>query len=532
VARSLILKGITEIVPSNPHGKVYIVGAGVGGIDYLTVRAYNLLTRAEVVIYDALADEGLLELVPSICDRLYVGKRGGQSSMPQSQIDALLVQQCQRGKQVIRLKSGDPLIFGRTASELRALVEAGCEFELVPGISSAIAAPLFAGISLTDPDVSPCFAVLTGHDLEILPWDSLSNIPTLVILMGTANLSGIITKLQVNKSPDLDIAIIQWCGRLQQEIWVGTLSDIQTKLPDRSLSPAVIVVGEVVKHHTWMNWYQSFNTESIVNADRTTNTQPLQGQRILVTRAAGQSSQFTEMLVAHGAQVTEMPTLAILPPSSWEELDNAIAHIDTYHWLILTSANAVESFFARLRDRSQDARALAQLKIAVVGRKTAEVLAKFSITPDFIPPDFIADSLVENFPTSLEGLKILFPRVQSGGREVLIEQFAQRGATVNAVPAYESGCPAQIDLIALQAIQTQQIDVITFASSKTVKHFYQLLSGVVAPEMWQVWIAGMKIASIGPQTSATCHELLGRVDIEAVEFTLEGLMNAIATQVL
>lgn len=267
-------------------------------------------------------------------------------------------------------------------------------------------------------------------------------------------------------------------------------------------------------------------------ANQTTNTQPLYGQRILVTRAAGQSSQFTEMLTDQGAQVIEMPTLAILPPSSWEELDRAIAHIETYNWLILTSANAVESFFARLRDRGQDARALSQLKIAVVGRKTAEVLAKFSITPDFIPPDFIADSLVEKFPTSVEGLKILFPRVQSGGREVLIEQFSQHGATVDAVPAYESGCPAQIDPIALQTIQTQQIDVITFASSKTVKHFHQLLSGVAAPELWQAWIADIKIASIGPQTSATCHELLGRVDIEAEEFTLEGLTKAIATRVL
>jgi uroporphyrinogen III methyltransferase / synthase len=527
---------MTEISPIKSGGKVYIVGAGVGSLDYLTVRAHHLLTRAEVVIYDALADEALLDIVPSKCDRLYVGKRGGQSSMPQSQIDTLLVQQCQQGKQVVRLKSGDPLIFGRTTSELRALVDAGCKFELVPGISSAIAAPLFAGIPLTDPDLSPCFSVLTGHDLEILPWDALAKIPTLVILMGTANLSGIIAKLQASKSPDLDIAIIQWCGRLQQKIWIGTLSDILIKLPDRSLSPAVIAIGEVVKHHTWMNWCQLFNIESIVNPDRATNqtnnTQPLYGQRILVTRAAGQSSQFTEMLVAQGAQVIEMPTLAILPPSSWEELDRAIADIYTYNWLILTSANAVESFFQRLRDRGQDARSLSQLKIAVVGRKTAEVLAKFSITPDFIPPDFIADSLVENFPATLEGLKILFPRVQSGGREVLIEQFTQRGATVNAVPAYESGCPTQIDPIALQAIQTQQIDTITFASSKTVKHFHQLLSGVAAPETWQAWIADMKIASIGPQTSATCHGLLGRVDIEAVEFTLEGLTKAIAMRVL
>jgi uroporphyrinogen III methyltransferase/synthase len=507
-------------------GKVYIVGAGVGGIDYLTVRAHKLLTGAEVVIYDALADIALLDLTPRACDRLYVGKRGGQDSMPQAQIDALLVRQCQQGKQVVRLKSGDPLIFGRSVSEIRALVEAGCEFELVPGISSAIAAPLFAGIPLTDAEVSPCFAVLTGHDLDILPWEALTNIPTLVILMGTANLLGIIAKLQLSKSPNTDIAIIQWCGRAQQEIWTGTLLDIHAKLPDRSLSPAVIAIGEVVKHRTWMSWDKPLITNPVNDVKK-----PLEGKRILVTRAAGQSSQFTELLLAEGAQVVEMPTLAILPPSSWFALDDAIAKIDTYDWLILTSANAVDSFWQRLRDRGQDARALHQLKIAVVGRKTADVLAKYGIAPDLVPPDFIADALIENFPT-VEGLKILFPRVESGGREILIEQFGQRGAIVDAVPAYESGCPTQIDPIALQAIQVQQIDTITFASSKTVRHFHQLLSGVASPDIWQAWIANMKIASIGPQTSATCVELLGRVDCEAQEYTLEGLIQAISTHYL
>jgi uroporphyrinogen III methyltransferase/synthase len=265
-----------------------------------------------------------------------------------------------------------------------------------------------------------------------------------------------------------------------------------------------------------------------IDTDLTKSTKPLDGKKVLVTRAAGQSSQFTGLLIEQGAEVIEMPTLAILPPSSWEELDAAIAAIETYNWLILTSANGVESFFQRLRDRGRDARALAQLKIAVVGRKTADLLAKYNIIPDLIPPDFVADSLVENFPPA-QDLKILFPRVQSGGREVLVEQLAQQGAIVNAVPAYESGCPEQIDSVALEAMRSQQIDVITFASSKTVKHFYQLLSGTTAPEIWQSWIAGAKIASIGPQTSATCKELLGRVDIEAEEYTLEGLTEAIAT---
>jgi uroporphyrinogen III methyltransferase/synthase len=511
-------------------GKVYIVGAGVGGIEYLTLRAQDLLSRAEVVIYDALADEALLDLVPKACDRLYVGKRGGQAAMPQAQIDALLVRRCLNGKQVVRLKSGDPLIFGRAVSEVKALVQARCKFELVPGISSAIAAPLFAGIPLTDAEVSSGFAVFTGHDLEILPWDAIAGIPTLVILMGTANLSGIIAKLEFRKPPDTDIAIIQWCGRSRQKIWMGTLSDIHTKLPDRSLSPAVIVIGSVVKYHAWMRWCKSsiIDMDANIDTDLTKSTKPLDGKKVLVTRAAGQSSQFTGLLIEQGAEVIEMPTLAILPPSSWEELDAAITAIETYNWLILTSANGVESFFQRLRDRGRDARALAQLKIAVVGRKTADLLAKYNIIPDLIPPDFVADSLVENFPPA-QDLKILFPRVQSGGREVLVEQLAQQGAIVNAVPAYESGCPEQIDSVALEAMRSQQIDVITFASSKTVKHFYQLLSGATAPEIWQSWIAGAKIASIGPQTSATCNELLGRVDIEAEEYTLEGLTEAIAT---
>ncbi|WP_019499829.1 uroporphyrinogen-III C-methyltransferase [Pseudanabaena sp. PCC 6802] len=514
-------------------GKVYIVGAGVGGIEYLTLRAQALLSRAETVIYDALADEALLDLVPETCDRIYVGKRGGKAAIPQPQIDALLVRQCLDGKQVVRLKSGDPLIFGRAVSELQALVQARCEFELVPGISSAIAAPLFAGIPLTDAEVSSCFAVFTGHDLEILPWDALASIPTLVILMGTANLSGIIAKLQFRKPPNTDIAVIQWCGRTRQQIWTGTLSDIHIKLPDRSLSPAVIAIGAVVKHHAWMHWYKLSVTDMDANidTDRTKPAKPLDGKRILVTRAAGQSGQFAELLVGQGAQVIEMPTLAILPPTSWEKLDAAIAAIDTYDWLILTSANAVESFFQRLRDRGRDVRALAQLKIAVVGRKTADLLAKYNIIPDLIPPDFIADALVENFPPAKD-LKILFPRVQSGGREVLVDRLAQQGAIVDAVPAYESGCPEQIDPVALEAIQAQQIDVITFASSKTVKHFHQLLSGAIAPEIWQTWIANVKIASIGPQTSATCIELLGRVDIEAGEYTLEGLTEAISNHSL
>ncbi len=492
-------------------GKVFIVGGGIGGIEYLTTRAHEVMTQAQVLIYDALADLKLLELVPKTCKLIYVGKRGGQPAITQREINQILVSECQTDQQVIRLKSGDPMIFGRTVSEVTALHAANCEFEIIAGISSAIAAPMLAGIPVTDADLSPCFTVLTGHDLEILPWQGLGAMPTLVILMGTANLSQLLAKLSLYKSSETAIAIIQWAGRTNQQIWTGTLGDIELKLPSQ-LSPAVIVVGDVVKYHEWM--YKPIKP------------QPLTGKRILITRAAGQSSQFKQLLLNEGAEVIEMPTLVISPPNSWDLLDRAIAQIQEYNWLILTSTNAVEFFFERLHVHHLDSRSLHKLKIAVVGRKTAESLAVQGITPDLIPPDFIADSLAVNFP-DCQGLKILFPRVQSGGREVLITELEQKGAKVDAVPAYESGCPLEIDEFAWRSLKNKEIDILTFASSKTVKHFHQLLSQKVAIAVWTEWLSSVQIASIGTQTSTACRELLGRVDIEAEEFTLEGLVKSL-----
>jgi uroporphyrinogen III methyltransferase/synthase len=227
--------------------------------------------------------------------------------------------------------------------------------------------------------------------------------------------------------------------------------------------------------------------------------------------------------MAQGARVIEMPTLKIGAPSSWAELDGAIAQLSSYDWLILTSANGINYFFERLTARGCDARALAGVKIAVVGRKTAEVLRQHGINPDFIPANFVADVLVESFPESPAGQKILFPRVESGGREVLVQALTAQGAIVDEVAAYQSGCPQEIDPVALAALQNQQVDIITFASSKTVRYFHQLIGNKLPPD----WSKSVQIASIGPQTSATCQELLGKVDVEASEYTLPGLIEAI-----
>ena len=250
---------------------------------------------------------------------------------------------------------------------------------------------------------------------------------------------------------------------------------------------------------------------------------PLKATTILVTRAAGQSSEFCQLLQQQGAIVLEMPALEITPPSSWFALDQAIANLDTFNWLILTSTNGVDYFFRRIQDKGKDVSALAGVKIAVVGKKTAASLEKYGLFPDFIPPNFVADSLVEHFPEQLPNQKILFPRVETGGREVLVQELTAKGAKVVEVPAYQSGCPTAIAPEVLQALQQRTIDIITFASSKTVQYFYQLVKDNLPLDN----LEKITIASIGPQTSKTCEQLLGRVDVEATEYTLVGLSEAI-----
>lgn len=256
---------------------------------------------------------------------------------------------------------------------------------------------------------------------------------------------------------------------------------------------------------------------------------PLSRKTILVTRAVGQSSQFCDRLITAGATVIEMPTLEIGPPTNWEALDNAIAHLADFDWLILTSSNGIDYFFDRLVAQGKDSRALADVKIAVVGEKTAQSLKKNGLQPDFIPPNFVADSLVENFPEKLSGKKVLFPRVESGGREVLVKELTAKAAEVIEVAAYQSCCPSTIPKSAELALQNHALDIITFASSKTVQFFCQLIDSRFA-NISDV-LSGVCIASIGPQTSKTCRDLIGRVDVEAEEYTLDGLTQALITWV-
>jgi len=273
---------------------------------------------------------------------------------------------------------------------------------------------------------------------------------------------------------------------------------------------------------------QPESTNTIDTPVTTNNSQlPLAGKTILVTRSVSQSAEFSDRLQQQGARVIEMPALVIGPPSTWEPLDSAIAQLSSFHWLILTSHNAVDCFFQRLQAKGKDARSLFGIKIAVVGKKTAESLRSHSLQPDFIPPNFVADSLVENFPDKLQNCKILFPRVESGGREVLVKEFTAQGAQVIEVPAYQSCCPETIDPIALSALQNQAVNIITFASSKTVHNFCHLIEQSPQLSGYRDWLEKVCIASIGPETSKSCQNLLGKLDVEAKEYTLDGLTQAI-----
>lgn len=516
---ALLTALLTGQNPNLGQGKVYLVGAGMGRMDYLTLRAQQVLQQAEVVIYDALVDEAVLGLVAGHCDRIFVGKRGGLPSTEQATINQLLVNYCQQGKQVVRLKSGDPLIFGRVTPEIQALIAAHCPYELIPGISSALAAPLLAGIPLTDKKLGRCFAVLSAHDPTLLDWESLARIDTLVVLMGGKQLPEIVAQLQQHgRSPRHPIAIIRHAGAWHQQQWFGTLETIVTQTVGMTLSPAIMVIGELVN--------QRFMTSI--------PALPLAGYTVLITRAADPSSQFRDLLQAQGAIALDFPALEIGPPSSWAALDQAIQGLDRVDWLILTSANGVNYFFERLQAQGLDARHLAGVKIAVVGKKTAAVLKGYGINPDFMPPDFVAEALVEHFPVAITNLTLLFPRVESGGREILVKALTAQGAEVLEVPAYQSGCPTQIEPTAWQALQERRVDIVTFASSKTVQHFHQLVSLALAKESslgMDELLRSVKFASIGPQTTKSCQELLGRVDIEAQEYTLEGLTQAIGEYV-
>ena len=498
-------------------GKVFLVGAGPGDPRLLTVGAMNCLREADVVVYDHLADESILAHVPHGAERIYVGKQSCKHTMRQEDINVLLADKAQEGKTVVRLKGGDPFVFGRGGEEALVLLERGVPFEVLPGVTSAISVPAYAGIPVTHRGVAVSFAVITGHEDPTkaeshIRWKHLATgVDTLVFLMGVANLPVITKNLIDNGRPaDTPAAIIRWGTRADQETYVTTVGEAAEMVRrDGIRPPAIFIVGDVVKLREQLRWF-----------DRA-DIRPLHGKRILVTRARAQASALTEKLTALGASCIETPVIRIAAPADdYAALDHAIGELHSYHWVIFTSVNGVEHFFARLAHAEKDTRALGYAKVAAIGSATAEALRAYGIHVDLVPKEFRAEAVVEALKDILPPrARILLPRAQEA-RDVLPESLRTYGAMVDVVAAYETVPELDGGAELAARLTNGEIDFVTFTSSSTVKNLVQQLGNITPLQQ-------VKIACIGPVTADTARNFALEPDIVAETYTIDGLVNAI-----
>ncbi len=506
-------------------GTVYLIGAGPGDPKLITVGGAEALRLADVVVYDRLAHPRLLDHARPDAERVYVGKQADKHAMRQEDINALLADRAQAGQAVARLKGGDPFVFGRGGEEAEYLRERDVPFVVIPGVTSAIAAPAYAGIPVTHRDAASSFAVITGHERDDAResgtrtagqaegrrrWDKIAHAAdTLLFLMGVENLEEIAGQLQAHgHSPETPVALVRWgTWAGQQETLVGTLGDIVEKVRAAGFgAPAVTVVGEVVRLREKLRWFDAG---------------PLAGKRIVVTRAREQASEFAEKLRARGAEPIAFPLIRIVPPSDgYAALDDAIVRVGAYDWICFASAPAVHAFCDRLARAGKDARAFATARIAAVGPATAAALGARGLALDFRPSATTGAGLGQELPGDVGENNILVPRA-SEGDEGLIETLTARGGTVDAVAAYENvldGAGAEDVRARLRA---GTIDAVTFTSSSTANNFVAALGETALS-------AGVVLACIGPSTAKTARELLGREpDVVAGEHTTEGLLAAL-----
>jgi uroporphyrinogen III methyltransferase/synthase len=480
-------------------GKVFLVGAGPGDARLLTLRAAELLERADLVALDALVSPDIAARIPRATEVVYVGKRAGAHALPQEQINRLLVDEAKKGKLVVRLKGGDPFVFGRGGEEAEELLAAGVPVEIVPGISSAIAGPAYAGIPVTHRTYSTSVTLVTAHEADSgstgIQWSALAQLDgTIVFMMGFANLPNICHKLiEHGMSGDRGCAVISKATRFDQRTVAGTLRTIEARVAEAKLeTPALIVVGDVVNLHETLNWFES---------------KPLFGKRIVVTRAREQTSELKRLLEEAGAQVLQFPTIEIAPPESWESLDRAIA--TRYDWLVFTSTNGVAAFFQRLFALGKDVRALAGTKVAAVGQSTAEDLRARGLNPDVVPERFISTELLPLLPGDQRGIRTAVIRAEQG-REELLDELRRRGGEVDLAVAYRTvAVDRGLD-------ELHDVDVITFTSASTVDNFFAKASPGRA-----------LLASIGPTTSEAIRRHGHAPHVEAKNATIQALHDAI-----
>ncbi|XOQ52877.1 MAG: hypothetical protein ACFWT7_05820 [Succiniclasticum sp.] len=495
-------------------GKVYLIGAGPGDPGLLTLKGRDCLARADVVVYDRLADPRILGWVRDDAERIYVGKASSHHTMKQEDICQLLAKLAGEGKIVARLKGGDSFVFGRGGEEAMLLKEKGLPFEFVPGITSAIAVPEYAGIPVTHRKVAASFAVVTGHEDPTrthsgINWAGLATgVDTLVFLMGVENLKNITARLIENGRPaDTPAALIRWGTHPEQQTLVTTLGQAYDDVQKAQLKPpAIFIVGNVVKLRDQLSWFE---------------TKPLFGKTIVVTRARAQASTLTARLEAEGAKVLEIPAIRLTDPEDFGPLDTALSHLSDYAWIVFTSANGVDRFFERLRSRGLDARALASCRVAAIGSATADTLDAYGICADLVPPSFKAEDLTEALlPQLHQGDRILLARA-AVARNVLPDSLRAAGMSVDVVPVYRTvaDCENRDELI--QALRDKEVDAITFTSSSTVTNLLDSLGDEKA------LLAGVPLAVIGPVTARTCQKAGLEPAVTAETYTIDGLVSAI-----
>ena len=500
-----------------PKGKVYLVGAGPGDPMLLTLRGKDCLEQADVVLYDYLANPALLAHASDRAERLYVGRRGRGKYPAQEEINRLLIERAQEGKTVVRLKGGDPFVFGRGGEEAEALASAGIEFEVVPGVTAAIAAPAYAGIPVTHRTLASTVTFVTGHEDPDKPstgveWPRLATSHgTLVFLMGMKNLPSIVANLTAEGRPSTTpTAIIRWGTRAAQHTVVGTLADIVGKAEAAHMEPpTVIVVGDVVGLRPHLNWFEQ---------------RPLFGKRILMTRAKEQAVELAERLASYGAEPVEAPTIQIVPPVDWAPVDRAIRAISTYGWVIFTSVNGVAKFMTRLGTHGLDARCLAGKKICCIGPRTAQELEKFGVRADSVPAEYQAEGVLAMLGTQeLATARILIPRAEVA-RELLPDELRARGAHVEVVPVYRTIVPDAEAEGWRQQLIDRHIHAVTFTSSSTVRNFVEMLGGA---NQARPLVQAVTVACIGPITAKTAEEYGLTVSVMPGENTIPALVEAI-----
>ena len=495
------------------RGKVFLVGAGPGDPGLITVRGLQCIESADVVVYDRLVDRRLLSHASPSAELVDAGKVSGEGGPRQTEINALLVDRAKAGKGVVRLKGGDPFVFGRGGEEAEALDAEGISFEVVPGVTSAIAAPAYAGIPLTHRRFASSFTVVTGSespdkDASSVDWAKLAQASdTLVVLMGWENLSNIVeTLLGKGRPRQTPVALVRWGTQPYQHTVVGTLSDIVGKAADAGLAPPVVaVIGDVVDLRNRLRWFD----------DR-----PLFSKRVLVTRTRTQAGALSELLSQRGAQPLEVPTIEIQPLDDYGPLDDALRRLRGYDWMVFTSVNAVQVVFDRLHALGMDARAFHATKVAAIGSATAAALEERGIVADFVPDTFVSEAVVAGLQKlGLDGLRVLLPRADIAP-ETISQGLAALGTTVEEVTAYRTVTPRD-SAPHLEEALACGIDVATFTSSSTVQNLARLLDGNLHR------LSGATIACIGPITAATARELGLKVDIVASEHTIAGLVDAL-----